>query len=322
MPNGQAINWSGYQWQLPTQTSTPGTQQTSSYDPLQRMQNIDIQAGQNTLMSRGYTYDGVGYIIQRQTEEGEFTYGYDLLDRLTQAVPPQTLQNELPVESYAYDAVHNRIGSSQQAGAWAYNANNQLTQYGSGSAQVNYTYTETGHIATATQAGQTTIYHYDASDRLVSISKNGVEIANYQYDPFGRRISKTVNGQAIYYLYTDEGLIAETDAQVNIQTAYGWQPDSMYGTAPLWQANTNSSNLQGAEFHYLHTDHLGMVQMVTDGNGEITRKAQSEVFGKTISNAQNQITMNLKCLRQHYSDELMKERQGDKLLFWFWNKVR
>jgi len=62
--------------------------------------------------------------------------------------------------------------------------------------------------------------------------------------PFGRRISKTVNGQTIYYLYTDEGLIAETDAQGNIQTAYGWQPDNMYGTAPLWQANTNSSNLQ------------------------------------------------------------------------------
>ncbi|RUS67845.1 hypothetical protein CUZ56_00325 [Saezia sanguinis] len=68
--------------------------------------------------------------------------------------------------------------------------------------------------------------------------------------------------------------------------------------------------------------HLGMVQVVTDGNGEITWKAQSEVFGKTLPNNQNQIIMNLKCLRQYYSVELMKERQGDKLLFWFWNKIR
>jgi hypothetical protein len=51
--------------------------------------------------------------------------------------------------------------------------------------------------------------------------------------------------------------------------------------------------------------HIGMVQMATDGNGEITWKAQSEVFGKTISNSQNQITMNLKCLRQYYSVESM-----------------
>ena len=58
--------------------------------------------------------------------------------------------------------------------------------------------------------------------------------------------------------------------------------------------------------------HLGMVQIVTDGNGEITWKAQSEVFEKTISSLQNLITMNLKCLRQHYSVELMKERQGVK----------
>ncbi|RUS67838.1 Putative deoxyribonuclease RhsC [Saezia sanguinis] len=303
LPNELSMVWNGYEWLRPTQVNYPGTEQTLSYDPLQRMQNIDIQAGQNTLMSRGYTYDAAGNIIQRQTEEGEFTYGYDQLDQLIQAVPPQNLQNKLPVEGYAYDAVHNRIGSSQQAGAWEYNANNQLMQYGSGSAQVSYTYTETGHIATATQAGQITTYHYDASDRLVSISKNGVEIASYQYDPFGRRISKTVNGQTTYYLYTDEGLIAEIDDQGNMLVAYGWQPGSMYGTAPLWQVNLSSNNLQTAEFHYLHTDHLGTVQMATNGNGEITWKAQSEAFGRTLLNEQNQITMNLRFPGQYFDQE-------------------
>ncbi|CAK7039270.1 RHS repeat domain-containing protein [Saezia sanguinis] len=137
----------------------------------------------------------------------------------------------------------------------------------------------------------------------MSISKNGVEIASYQYDPFGRRISKTVNGQTTYYLYTDEGLIAEIDDQGNMLVAYGWQPGSMYGTAPLWQVNLSSNNLQTAEFHYLHTDHLGTVQMATNGNGEITWKAQSEAFGRTLLNEQNQITMNLRFPGQYFDQE-------------------
>jgi YD repeat-containing protein len=65
----------------------------------------------------------------------------------------------------------------------------------------------------------------------------GSEIARYSYDPFGRRIKKTVSqnptGQGspgtTLYFYADEGLIAEVDGSPttnggNIITTYGWMP--------------------------------------------------------------------------------------------------
>ncbi|MDR1529640.1 MAG: RHS repeat protein [Burkholderiales bacterium] len=63
-------------------------------------------------MDYRYQYDKAGNIVQRQTEEGIYQYGYDTLDRLTQAIPPTSLQqnetnpNGLPIEGYGYDAVH------------------------------------------------------------------------------------------------------------------------------------------------------------------------------------------------------------------------
>ncbi|MFZ1326355.1 MAG: rhs family protein, partial [Candidatus Contendobacter sp.] len=61
------------------------------------------------------------------------------------------------------------------------------------------------------------------------MSQDGQERATYRYDPFGRRIAKTVNGHTTYSLYANEGLIAELNAQGQLTRAYGWQPDTPYG---------------------------------------------------------------------------------------------
>ncbi|MCO6565757.1 MAG: hypothetical protein J6581_10010, partial [Apibacter sp.] len=52
------------------------------------------------------------------------------------------------------------------------------------------------------------------------ISNDTREIASYQYDPFGRRISKTVNGETTYYIYSSEGLLAELDQNGKMRVAY------------------------------------------------------------------------------------------------------
>ena len=86
-------------------------------------------------------------------------------------------------------------------------------------------------------------YRYDHLDRL-----SQAEIARYSYDPFGRRIRKTVsqsggqNGTStplgtITYLYADEDLLAEADTSGNITTTYGWIPNGIWGTAPQWKAD-------------------------------------------------------------------------------------
>ena len=59
---------------------------------------------------------------------------------------------------------------------------------------------------------------------------DGVLIARYVYDPFGRRIWKDVRGVKTFYHYSDSGLVAEMDASGNVRKSYGYRPDSPWGT--------------------------------------------------------------------------------------------
>ena len=89
-----------------------------------------------------------------------------------------------------------------------------------------------------------------------------------------------------------------------MQVAYGWAPDSDWGTNPLWQANLNEGQtLKNASYHYLITDHLGTPQLAINSAGEQSWKITSDAFGNSELDANNQITMNLKFPGQYYDEE-------------------
>ena len=210
----------------------------------------------------------------------------------------------LPVETYSYDAVHNRQSSAHQPGTWTYNADNQLTQWGQGAEETKLTYTPNGHTETETKANTTKTYRYNASDRLSEVQENGQTIASYQYDPQGRRISKTVNKQSTYFLYAEEGLLAEMNASGQITKAYGWQPRGLWSTDPLWQATLiPGQTLASAPYTFTATDHLGTPQIATDANGQKVWKGMSEAFGKTTPEPGSAITQNLRFPGQYYDPE-------------------
>ncbi|CAB1058051.1 Rhs-family protein, partial [Olavius sp. associated proteobacterium Delta 1] len=58
--------------------------------------------------------------------------------------------------------------------------------------------------------------------------------STYYYDPFGRRLWKEINGIRTYFVYADEGLVAETDAAGNVVKSYGYRPGSTWTTDPLF----------------------------------------------------------------------------------------
>ncbi|WP_367417981.1 RHS repeat domain-containing protein [Snodgrassella alvi] len=89
-----------------------------------------------------------------------------------------------------------------------------------------------------------------------------------------------------------------------MQVAYGWAPDSDWGTSPLWQANLNEGQtLKNASYHYLITDHLGTPQLAINSAGEQSWKITSDAFGNSELDANNQITMNLRFPGQYYDEE-------------------
>lgn len=320
LPNGSAISYGNYQWMQPTKIQTPGATTIQTFDALRRPTSITVQGAANqTLMSRGYQYDPVGNITQITSDLGVTEYSYDPLGRLTQAKPDAALQAMgLPSEQYSYDSVHNRTSSSHQPGVWGYNADNQLTQYPAKqndqvlATQVQYTLQ--GHTQKEVNGQSTKTYQYNAVERLVhyeeTSSASSVQ-ASYRYDPFGRRISKTVlrSGatQTTYFLYGDGGLLAEANEQGAVTKAYGWNPqaEDMWSTAPLWQANPQNADLSNTAtvYHYLHTDHLETPVLSTDKSGMQTWKAISEAFGDTRVDTGSAITMNLRFAGQYFDGE-------------------
>ena len=320
LPNGSAITYGDYQWLQPTKIQTPGATKTQTLDALQRPQSITVQgAAKQTLMSRSYQYDPVGNITQITSDLGATQYSYDALSRLTQAKPDAALQTlGLPTEQYTYDSVHNRTSSAHQPGAWSYNADNQLTQY---PAQHNgqtlatqVQYNAQGHTRKETNSQSAKTYQYNSAERLVRYEETGSTSAvqaSYRYDPFGRRISKTVvkgaATQTTYFVYGESSLLAEANEQGVITKAYGWNPqvEDMWSTAPLWQANPQNASLSNTAtaYHYLHTDHLETPVLGTDKSGMQTWKAISEAFGDTKVDTSSAITMNLRFAGQYFDVE-------------------
>ncbi|WP_418514856.1 RHS repeat domain-containing protein [Delftia sp. PS-11] len=142
----------------------------------------------------------------------------------------------------------------------------------------------------------------------MAVEHDGQITARYQYDPFGRRIRKTIgsaqSAQTTWFVYSNEGLLAEIDPQCQTTKAYGWQPGSDWGTEPLWQADhANGTNASGPTYHYLHNDHLSTPQVASDATGQPSWQALSESFGQTLQRSGNRTQMNLRFAGQYFDEE-------------------
>jgi RHS repeat-associated protein len=140
------------------------------------------------------------------------------------------------------------------------------------------------------------------------VEQDGQLIARYQYDPFGRRISKTLGAgqgaQTTWFIYSEEGLLAEVDTLGKTVRTYGWQPGTDWGTEPLWQADhASAQNSSSRTYHYLHNDHLSTPQVASDATGRSTWQALSESFGHTLERSGNRTRMNLRFAGQYFDEE-------------------
>ena len=328
---GQSIDIDSYEWLFPKQISTPGATISQTPDALQRFAGIKVQAKSAStpvLLNRTYQYDAAGGVTQIDSDIGKTDYAYDKLNRLTQASPDNALQAKgLVQEQYSYDATGNRLSSAHQAGTWAYNADNQLTQYprtidpsvpGSATEQTDVSYTPQGHIQRESSTTWQRNYGYNAGERLTEVAQGPASGTNltvrYHYDPFGRRIAKTVTEGATtkttYYLNGEYALLAEADDDGKLTRAYGFNPDTqdgaldLWSTEPLWQADLNGkSTLSEANFHYLATDHLGTPILATDKQGNKTWRSYSEAFGNTGVENGSSAEINLRFPGQYWDKE-------------------
>jgi RHS repeat-associated protein len=116
----------------------------------------------------------------------------------------------------------------------------------------------------------TNTYVWDARNRLVSMS--GGATANFQYDVFGRRVSKSVNSVGGQYIYDGINILSEIG---------GGAVSATY----LQNIKTDERFVQqtagGANF--FHADRLGSTLSLTSQNSASLTSYSYDSFGKTTS---------------------------------------
>jgi len=304
------IAYRDYQWHMPKTVMMSGATRTLTYDPLQRPTEIkSVSVAGVIIMDYRYQYDAAGNIAQRTTEDGDYQYTYDNLDRLTGVTPPVSLQQGssnpggLPVERYTYDGVDNRKTSAHQSGEWVYDENNELLSYGVDTRTQTFEYDDNGNTivqrsGASVADGKTREYIYDAAERLTEVKDNGITIAKYQYDPAGRRFKKETQQGVTWFQYADEGLIAEYAENGAMIRAYGWVLNGPWGVKPEWSAAVSGA---GWKLNFYHTDHLGTPQGLTDISGNVVWSKRSEAFGK-INGEESSIDNNALRFAGQYED--------------------
>ena len=81
-----------------------------------------------------------------------------------------------------------------------------------------------------------------------------------------------------------------------MKKGYGWRPNGIWGTNPLFQIDSGS-------YYFYHNDHLGTPQSMTDAAGDIVWEATYEAFGKATVDPDSTIANNLRFPGQYWDEE-------------------
>jgi len=269
-----------------TQEVTPQGTVSYTYDAAGRRTSLTV-LGQPTL---SYTYDTADRLTQITQGAATVTLAYDPAGRRTSLSLPNGVSTEYAWDAasrltgltykngpnvlgtliYGYDTGGNRTllnGTWARTGlppaltAATYNAANQQVAVG-GQA---LTYDLNGNLT----SDGTTTYTWDARDRLVALTGPGVT-ASFNYDPLGRRPSKTINGTATSFLY---------DGLNPVQEQQGGNPVANLLTGLGIDEYLTRTDAAGTQAFL--TDALGSTIALTDAAGTVPTSYTYEPFGHT-----------------------------------------
>jgi RHS repeat-associated protein len=287
-PSGQTITYGYNTNHQVTSIAVNGTTVLSSvgYEPLGPVNRW--RWGNGTLVSRTYDTDGK---ISQLASNGTKTFTYDAAFRITAA---SDTAPGAASWTYGYDVL-DRVTSAGggETRGWTYDANgNRLTE--TGTAPSTYAVSSTSNQITATTGALARSYSYDASGNTVSYSsvsglydyKNqlwsldtGAPTIWYGYNGLGQRWGRWDSGTAqhTFYMYDESGhLIGEYDEQGGLIQETVW-----LGDIPVATVRPGSP----VAIYYVQTDHLNTPRQVTrPGDNAQMWTWFSDPFGTELPN--------------------------------------
>jgi len=243
-----------------------------------------------------YTYDLARNLLIKQDAKGTTTYTYDSLGRVLTVTEPSGKLTE-----YTYDGSGNRstqtVTETVEGGAisivrttYTYDIRNRLIQlqkHDISNALIDpilldvtdYTYDHSGNQLTTTRttytdgvAGTPVMVQsntYDVWNQLVRTeTENGTVVEN-AYNGEGRRVIKSVNGAATYYLYEYDKVILEINVfgDVTGRNVYG--------------LNLLIRTVGVDTFYYMYNGHTDVTALLTP-SGTVAASYYYDAFGNIL----------------------------------------
>ena len=199
--------------------------------------------------------------------------------------------------AYSYDAVGNRLsetgGNNALAQSYGYaGGSNQLLSVANGGTTRLLSYTAAGNLASNDNGAGTVLgFSYNQQNRLVQATSQGIAVAQYQQNFLGERVAKGTLAGITQFHYDRAGrLIAESDNLGTVLREHIWMDDLPVGY------------VAAGAVYYVHPDHLGAPQRITDGGQNLVWDAAFTPFGE-VAQVNAGVTENLRFPGQYADAE-------------------
>jgi RHS repeat-associated protein len=162
-----------------------------------------------------------------------------------------------------------------------------VTSIGNGLSTTTYAYDNNGNLTSTGNGTASTTYTYDYANRLTAIFSLGAT-TTFGYDYSGRRVIQIGTSSTSIYPFKWYSIASSTvaGARYSTTTEYIFNGDSLVATVDQQLAGGSATGTP--QTRYIHPDHLGSTNVVTNASGTVVQTLDYYPYGSTrISSGSN-----------------------------------